>query len=60
MPGVFVASTAFASAARAQARALDVDLAWVLVDHPIQNRTDAELHALADGAIDAIVNALCS
>ena len=36
LPGVFVASTAFVAAATAQARALDRDVAWVTVAHPIQ------------------------
>ena len=58
IPGVFVASTEFALAAEAQARALGVDTAYVLVAHPIQDRTDSELQALADGAIDEIVATL--
>jgi hypothetical protein len=58
LPGVFVASTEFADAADAQARALGIDVARVLVAHPIQDRTDEELHALADAAFDAIVAAL--
>ena len=55
---VFVASTEFAEAARAQARALGVDTAHVLVAHPIQDRSDAELEALADGAVDEILRAV--
>ena len=34
------------------------DLARVFVPHPIQDRTDAEMHALADAACDAIIAAL--
>jgi hypothetical protein len=56
--GVFVASTEFVDAAVAQAAALGADPAAVFVPHPIQDRTDAELQALADGAIDAIVDAV--
>ena len=55
---VFVASTEFAEAAQAQARALGVDTAHVLVAHPIQDRSDTELEALADGAVDEIVRAV--
>jgi alkanesulfonate monooxygenase SsuD/methylene tetrahydromethanopterin reductase-like flavin-dependent oxidoreductase (luciferase family) len=58
IPSVFVASTEFIEAARAQARALGFDPAGVFVAHPIQDRTDDEIRALADGAIDAILRAL--
>jgi hypothetical protein len=57
-PGVFVASSEFVDAAEAQARALGGDPARVFVPHPIQDRTDAELRELADGAVEAIVRAL--
>ncbi len=55
---VFVASTEFAAAAEAQARALGVYTAHVLVAHPIQDRSDTELEALADGAVDEIIQAV--
>jgi len=55
---VFVASAEFAVAARAQAQALGVDTAHVLVAHPIQDRSDTELRALADGAVDEVVRAV--
>jgi alkanesulfonate monooxygenase SsuD/methylene tetrahydromethanopterin reductase-like flavin-dependent oxidoreductase (luciferase family) len=58
VPMVFVASTEFVDAADAQARALGADPARIFVPHPIQDRTDDELRALADDAIDAIVIAL--
>jgi hypothetical protein len=58
VPMVFVASSEFVDAADAQARALGADPARVFIAHPIQDRTDDELRALADGAIDAIVAAL--
>jgi alkanesulfonate monooxygenase SsuD/methylene tetrahydromethanopterin reductase-like flavin-dependent oxidoreductase (luciferase family) len=58
VPMVFVASTEFVEAADAQARALGADPARVFVPHPIQDRTDDELRALADDAIEAIVTAL--
>jgi len=52
LPGVFVASAEFVAAAAAQASALGFDPARVFVSHPIQDRTDDELRALADAAID--------
>jgi hypothetical protein len=58
VPGVFVASTEFVDAAIAQAKALGFDAARVFVAHPIQDRTDDEMRALADAALDEIVAAL--
>jgi len=58
VPGVFVATVAFTDGAEAQARALGADPAAIYVEHPIQDRTDAELVAIADGSFDAIVAAL--
>jgi hypothetical protein len=59
LPGVFVASTEFVDAADAQARALGFpDVAAVFVPHPIQDRTDAELRALAEQALAEIVAAV--
>jgi hypothetical protein len=55
LPSVFVASTEFVAAAAAQARALGFDAARVFVPHPIQDRTDDEMRALADAAVDEIV-----
>ena len=55
---VFVASTEFVEAAQSQAAALGADPARVFVAHPIQDRTDDEMRALADGAIDALVAAI--
>ena len=57
-PTVFVASTEFIEAARSQAESLGFDPAVVFVPHPIQDRTDAELHALADAALEEIVSKL--
>jgi hypothetical protein len=49
-PTVFVASSEFVDAAAAQARALGFEPAAVFVQHPIQDRTDAEMRALAETA----------
>jgi hypothetical protein len=60
LPGVFVASAEFVVAAESQARALGFDPARVFVPHPIQDRSDDELRALADAAMDQIVEQLVS
>ena len=60
LPGVFVASTEFVQAARAQASALGFDPARVFVPHPIQDRTDEEMAALAEGAVEEILSAITS
>jgi hypothetical protein len=58
VPGVFVASAEFVAAAAAQARALGFEPARVFVPHPIQDRTDDELRALADAAVDDLLRRL--
>ncbi len=55
LPGLFIASSEFVAAADAQSAALGADPARVFVAHPIQDRTDEELAALADGAVDEIL-----
>lgn len=55
LPGVGVASTEFVQAAAAQAQQLGVDLDMVFVAHPIQDRSDAEMRALADAALPALL-----
>lgn len=58
VPGVVVASSEFVEAAESQASALGVDARRVFVPHPIQDRTDDEMRALADGALREILEAL--
>ena len=53
-----VASREFVDAAAAQARARGADPARVFVAHPIQDRTDEEIRALADGALAEILRQL--
>jgi hypothetical protein len=55
VPGVFVATREFVDGAEAQARALGADPAAVYVEHPIQDRTDAEMVAIADAAFEAVL-----
>ena len=58
-PAVFVASSVFAEAADAQARALGLAAARrVFVPHPIQDATDEEMRARADAIVDDLVAAL--
>jgi alkanesulfonate monooxygenase SsuD/methylene tetrahydromethanopterin reductase-like flavin-dependent oxidoreductase (luciferase family) len=60
MPGVFVASTEFVEASAAQAEALGFDPARVFVPHPIQDRTDDEMRALAEAAVEEILGQVTS
>ena len=60
VPAVFVASEAFVEATAVQAQALGLEPAAVFVPHPIQDRTDEEMRALADGSVQAVLNRLQS
>jgi len=55
LPGVFVASDPFVDAAEAQSKALGFDPARLFVGHPIQDRTDDEMRALADQAVEQLI-----
>lgn len=55
IPGCGVASDAFRQAADAQMKALGFAAGLVWVPHPVQNRTPAELAALADAAMERIL-----
>ena len=58
LPSVMVASTEFREAVGMQARALGFEPDVVYVPHPIQDRTDQELRAMADAAIDQLLERL--
>ena len=59
VPGVFVASEEFVTAAEAQSNALGFPtLRRVFTSHPIQDRTDDEMRALADSVFDQILAAI--
>jgi hypothetical protein len=59
IPGVFVASDEFVSAANSQSASLGYSaMARVFTPHPIQDRTDDEMRAYADAAFDAVVAAV--
>jgi hypothetical protein len=58
-PGVLVASSVFADAATEQAAALGApDARRVLVPHPIQDRTDDELRAMARDVVQDVLAAI--
>lgn len=58
-PAVLVASAAFADAAARQREELGApELGCVLVAHPIQDRTDEELRALAAAALPELLAVL--
>ena len=58
VPGVVVASSEFVEAAESQARALGLPARRVFVPHPIQDRTDEEMQALAEAAVEEILAAV--
>ena len=59
LPGVFVASDEFVTAADAQSAALGFpSMKRVFTSHPIQDRTDDEMRALADAVFDEILAAI--
>ena len=59
VPGVFVASAEFVTAAVAQSTSLGFPtVARVFTPHPIQDRTDDEMRAYADAALEEIVAAV--
>lgn len=58
IPSVYIATTEFIDAAETQAEALGFEPAAVFVPHPIQDRTDEEVRAIADDVFPAIVKAI--
>ena len=59
-PAVSISSSEFWDAAETQAKALGMEGARrVFVPHPIQDATDDELRAKADGVVDQVIAALC-
>lgn len=61
VPAMFIASDVFMVAAESQAKALGFpNVQRVFVPHPIQDRTDVEMIALANSAYDSIVAAITS
>jgi hypothetical protein len=55
IPSAYVATVEFVDGADAQAKALGFEHSPVYVEHPIQDRTDDEMLAIADAAFEAVV-----
>ena len=53
-----IATTAFEGAYRAQADILSFSPHVVYVPHPIQNRSEEEVRAIADEAVERIITAI--
>ena len=58
-PSVFVATTEFVKAAQHQAETLGLpEVRRVFIPHPMQDRTDAEMHAHAERVVDEVLDTL--
>ena len=55
IPGGYILSEAFREADSAQATALGFSAMKVFVEHPIQDRTDAEMAVIADKAFAGVL-----
>ena len=61
IPGVFVATEEFVSAGAAQSVALGFpDMKRVYTTHPVQDRTDTEMIAMADQFFEDILSCITS
>ncbi|GAB4523098.1 MAG: hypothetical protein Tsb0020_41550 [Haliangiales bacterium] len=58
LPSVFVATVEFIKAAEVQSSALGIAQRGIFIPHPIQDRSDDEMTALADAAIESLLGAL--
>jgi len=54
LPSGFIASCEFEQAADAQGKSLGIKPARVFIPHPIQDRTNEEMAALAQSALDDV------
>ena len=55
VPSVFVATVEFEDGAVVQARALGGEADAIYVEHPIQDRTDDEMKAIAERVAEALL-----
>ena len=60
VPTVYVSTVEFTDACDRQESALGASLARVLVEHPIQDRTDEEMLDIAERAFEELVAGLVS
>ncbi len=58
IPALYVATMEFIDGAEGQAKAIGAKLAGVFVSHPIQDRTDDEMVAVAEDAFPGIMRGL--
>ena len=58
VPSLYIATTEFIDGAQAQALALGADPAALFVPHPIQDRTDEELVAIADQTFERLLDVM--
>jgi hypothetical protein len=58
IPAVYVATMEFMDGAEGQAKAIGAKLAGVFVRHPIQDRTDDEMAAVAEDAFPGVMRGL--
>jgi hypothetical protein len=58
VPSLYVATVQFEDGADVQAQSLGFEHSAVYVEHPIQDRTDAEMVEIADEAYDLLVQKL--
>ena len=55
LPSVFVATTEFVDGADVQAKALGFEHSAVYVEHPIQDRTAAEMAVIGERPFEAVL-----
>ena len=58
IPAVYIATMEFIDGAEGQAKAIGAKLAGVFVRHPIQDRTDDEMLAVAEDAFPGVMRSL--
>jgi len=58
IPAVYVATMQFMDGAEGQAKAIGAKLAGVFVRHPIQDRSDDEMVAVAEDAFPGVMRGL--
>lgn len=58
LPGVSILTEEFRDAFDSQKAAIGLDAAAIYVPHPMQNKTTAELHALAEQSFDEVLAAI--
>ncbi|MCZ6831594.1 MAG: hypothetical protein O7F73_18775 [Gammaproteobacteria bacterium] len=60
IPSGYILTEEFREADQAQAKSLGYDAMKVFVEHPIQDRNDAEMEVIAEQAFAEVVAMICS